>query len=105
MAGTVRINVTPPTPSVFTDGSPMTIDYVRIDARVDGAQSWTPDVGRIPAGETTIDFPDTPAGRWNFRGVVVPTQGDPSAPLNGAPVDVPFGQASPLEAIEVTLAP
>jgi hypothetical protein len=84
----------PSVPTTRTDGSPMSVDYISLEAQVDGASSWT-EIAQVPPSELQRLVSNVATGTWNFRGTVVPTTGDPSVPVEATLV-VPESAASPL---------
>lgn len=93
----VRLSWELPTPTV----SQRPIDHVRIEARVVGAPDWA-EINQVTPPTTELVVQDIASGDWEFRGIVVDTDGDESSPVAGS-VSVPFDPPSPLTSFEVQL--
>lgn len=97
----VTVNYTLPT-SVRVDGDPMVIDHVRVEKRLEGIAEWTA-IADVPASESSVVDQQVQFGRWHYRGIVVPTEGPESDPLEGEITLVkPLAKASPL--VNLTLS-
>lgn len=88
-----------PTPS----SSQRPIDHVRIEARVQGIQEWTP-INQVPSSSTELLLEAVDPGEWEYQGIVVDTDGREDKNPKRATVVVPFNDPSPLETFNADLA-
>lgn len=97
----VRVSYALPTTRV--DGSPVVVDHVRIEKRLEGIAEWTM-IDEVAADKQFSVDSNVPGGLWHYRGIVVPTEGPESDPVE-ASVNVPvvFAKASPLVSIAAVL--
>jgi hypothetical protein len=84
MSANVIVTVTHPTPS----GDQLPIKHARIEARVDGASSWTQVATPILPTETTRTLADLAAGLWHVRAIWVDEGDAESVPAAGS-IQVP----------------
>lgn len=97
----VNVQFTSP-PLVRVDGDPMVIDYVRVSKRLEGIAEWT-EIARVPGGTNSVVDQQVSFGTWHYQGVVVPTEGPESDPLEASiTLSKPLAKASPL--VNLTLS-
>ena len=66
------------------------IAHIDIQASVDDENYSS--IAHVPAGTQTVTDQDVQPGRWFYRAIVVPRNGEPSDPVKGS-IDVPFPKA------------
>lgn len=93
-------------PTTRESGGPLPIEEIRhtvIQASLDQGSTWTPLVN-VPPGETQQFFiQDAEAGQWDFRGVVVDTNGRTANPVFGSATVPDETAPGPITEFSVTL--
>lgn len=77
------------------------IKHVDIQASVDD-KNWS-SIAHVPPGVQTLRDQDVQPGKWYYRAIVVPVQGEASDPVKGS-IDVPYPKAGPVTDFALTLA-
>lgn len=76
------------------------IKHIDIQASVDD-KNWN-SIAKVPPGEQKLVDQDVQPGKWYYRAIVVPQQGEPSDPVKSS-IDVPFPKAGPVTNLRLTL--